>query len=213
MVELVIGNKHTYTDFGLRMLSFHVSSPEAIIEKRQIPGMDGLLDLSEALGEIRYKNRTLTAEFDMEVDSFQSAEERAQSIRNSMHGLVKEIVHNEDNEFYYKGRVSVDIEAINAIFQRVIITADVYPYKLKRTVTQVTGVVSGTKELNCRNSRKSVVPLITTDASIGMTFNGVRYTVNAGTHTIPGMKFTEGDNLVICTGTGNITFEYQEGSL
>ena len=66
MQGLTIGEKHTYRDFGLRMLSCTVSPPEPRIEEIDIPGRDVPLDVSEFFGEIIYKPRTLTAVFDME---------------------------------------------------------------------------------------------------------------------------------------------------
>lgn len=48
MLGLTIGEKHTYNDFRLKMLSsFVVSPPEPVVNKIQIPGMDGMLDISE----------------------------------------------------------------------------------------------------------------------------------------------------------------------
>ena len=63
------------------------------------------------------------------------------------------------------------------------------------------------------NSRKRVVPSITTTDSMTITFGGTSTIVNAGTFTIPTLELVEGNNTVTVTGTGNITFTYQEGGL
>ena len=46
-----------------------------------------------------------------------------------------------------------------------------------------------------------------------ITFGGTSTIVNAGTFTIPTLELVEGNNTVTVTGTGNITFTYQEGGL
>ena len=69
MQGLTIGERHTYRDFGLRMLSCTVFPPEPKIEEIDIPGRNAPLDVSEFFGEILYKPRTLTAVFDIEVHS------------------------------------------------------------------------------------------------------------------------------------------------
>ena len=84
MLGLTIGKKHTAYDFGLRLLTFNVSSPDPVVNEVEIPGMDGNLDLSETLtGETIYKKRTLTAEFLMEEHDETELQKRTDAIRNS----------------------------------------------------------------------------------------------------------------------------------
>lgn len=214
MTGLTIGEKHTYKDFNIKLLEFHVSPAKPITKEVEIPGMNGPLDLSECFGEVFYNARSLVAEFDMEEPGSKEFETHFEEIRNYMNGLVHKIIPDFDDEFFYEGRINLSYSKKNNIFYGITISADVYPYKLKNEKTVVSATVSGTKEINCSNLRKSVVPTITTTADFTIEFNGNSYAISSGENIIvPDIKFVAGDNVLKCSGTGTITFTYQEGSL
>lgn len=214
MTGIKIGNKHTYDDFGLRMLSFHISHPEPYITKIEIPGMDGVYDASESLsGEVHYKNRTLTAVFDMEEPDSDAFFSRYSEILNAIHGLRKQIIPDTDKNFYYEGRVTVSYVQLNFLFYQITITADMDPYKKKLEDTVVTATVSGTKDVVCENLRKSVLPVITASAEMTLTLHGTSITVNTDEKQYAEIKFAAGSNTVTCEGTGTVTFTYREASL
>lgn len=215
MIGIKIGNKHTYDDFGLRMLSFHISHAEPYITKIEIPGMDGTYDASESLsGEIHYKNRTLTAIFDMEEPDSDVFFSRYSEILNAIHGLRKQIITDADKNFYYEGRITVSYVQLNFLFYQITITADINPYKKKLEDTVVTATVSGTKNVVCENLRKSVLPVIRSTAEMTLTFGSVSKTISANTdYQIAEFLFKDGFNTVTCKGTGTVTFTYREASL
>lgn len=213
MTGLLIGNKHTYDDFGMKMLSFTISAPKIIEEKIEVPGRAELLDLSEFFGKILYKERTLNAEFDVEEINPNVFANRFQAICNYMHGISHEIVCDQDDQFYYKGRISVSYTQINSIFYKIKLSATVSPYKYKLTPTIVSEFIADQAQIICPNLRKEVVPTITTDADFQIEFDGESYSISAGENIIPEILFRAGDNILTCTGSGTITFTYQEGSL
>lgn len=214
MVGLTIGEKHTYNDFGLKMLSFNVSSPEIYEEKVDVPGRNGPLDMSEALtGEPVYQNRKMVSVFDMNEPDLEMFRTRMSKIRNAWHGKYLSIMDDKDPGYYYEGRVSVDYTEKNPLFYEITISADINPFKLKVEATTVSATVSGETTVICENERMSVVPTITMDADFTLTFGDITIPADAGTHIFPDIKFTEGTNEIICSGYGNITFTYQEGAL
>lgn len=214
MTGLTIGEKHTYRDFGMQLLEFNVSPAKAIVKEVEIPGKNGSLDLSECFGEIFYNSRNLVAEFDMEEKDPKTFVIRFQEICNYMNGMTKKIIHDNDSDFYYEGRIMIVYYKKNNIFYGITISADVYPYKLKNANTVVSASVSGTKEITCSNLQKSVVPEITATGDFDIEFEGNSYAISAGENiVVPDIKFVAGDNILKCTGTGTITFTYQEGSL
>lgn len=213
MLGLTIGEKHTAYDFGLRMLTFNISSPDPVVNEIEIPGMDGNLDLSETLtGEVVYKKRTLTAEFLMEEQDETQLQNRMDNIRNYLHGITHTICPDMDSIYEYRGRVTVTFTPMG-VYQSVTITANVSPYKMKRMETVVSQAITDEGVVSCYNERKSVVPTITTDAEFILKFNDISKAVPAGETLVPDIKFVQGENIVTCIGTGNITFTYREGSL
>lgn len=214
MAGLQIGNFHTYDDFKLKMLSFEVSDPEVQEQLQEVPGRNGVLDLSESLnGEPVYNNRKIVAEFDMEEADPEEANVRMTDIRNKIHGRYLKIIHDTNSEYYYEGRVKVSCKRKNYLFYIITITADVQPYKLKHEETSVVSVVDGETIIVCQNERMSIVPTVTITGEITITFGKHSVTGKDNTYIFPDIKFLEGDNILVCSGTGTITFTYQEGAL
>ena len=213
MLGLTIGGKHTAYDFGLKLLTFQVSSPEPVTNEVEIPGMNGMLDLSETLsGEIIYRNRTITAEFLMEEQDETQLQNRLNDIRNYIHGIMHDICPDMDGVYMYTGRTKVDF-TVMGVYQLVTLTADVLPYKMKRADTVVSQTIEEEGAVICYNERKSVVPTITTDADFVLQFGDISVGVSAGETIVPDIKFVQGENIITCTGTGTISFTYREGSL
>ena len=120
---------------------------------------------------------------------------------------------DDDPEYYYVGRLDVSALSKNKNIGQISIECTCEPWKYKELPTVVTQVVNDSASIILVNSRKKVVPSITTTASMTITFGGTSTIVNAGTFTIPTLELVEGNNTVTVTGTGNITFTYQEGGL
>ena len=214
MTGLTIGGKHTYDDFGLRMLSFNVSFPKVYEEIINIPGKNGPLDMSEALtGEPIYQERKLSSKYDLYEPKLELRVRRISELSNYINGKYLQIIDDKCPEYYYEGRITVDSKQKNALFHEVTISADVNPFKLKNNKTIISADVSGEETVICPNLRMSTVPEITVDSAFTVVFGDVTLDMKAGTHIFPDIKFVEGDNEILCTGNGTIIFTYQEGSL
>lgn len=214
MIGLTIGGKHTYDDFGLKMLSFYVSFPKVYEEKINVPGRNGPLDVSEALtGEPIYQDRKLSSKYDLYEPNLTLRDEKISEISNYIHGKYLRIVHDKYPEFYYEGRITIDSKQKNALFHEVIIEADIKPFKLRHNKTVISANITGEHTVICPNLRMSTVPEITVDSAFTVAFGDLAIDMKAGTHIFPDIKFIEGDNEILCTGNGTITFTYQEGSL
>lgn len=218
MKGLTFGDKHTYNDFGLRMiLPFDgFSSPEVYKEYQEVPGRNGVIDLSETLtGEPIYKPRTFIARFDLEESNPVNLKRKISDIRNYLHGQTHEIIDDDEPEWYYKGRILMSYAQKNYRFYEVTLSSDnIYPYKLKKQNTLISIEASEEEqEIVLFNSRKSVVPEITCTDEITIVYKGIPRTLSEGVHLIPYIVLTEGENSVFVSGSGTITFTYQEGSL
>ena len=82
-----------------------------------------------------------------------------------------------------------------------------------RALEQVKKLPGGTAVITLTNGRKRAVPQITTTAPMTIEYNGGSWTNSAGTYTIPELELTHGENTVTVTGSGTITFEWQEGEM
>ena len=214
-VQFILDNGENYSselDFELIRTSKKISTPVTKTNYISIPGRDGVLDFTEMFGEPRYENRTVEIVFYSkknirEFDSIYS------NLQDAIHGKKAKIVFDEDAIWYYEGRISVGTWEIDGVLGKVPVTAEVHPYKLKNINTVVAQTIIDEGIVVCHNERKSVVPIITTDADFTLEFNDISVSIAAGENIVPDIKFVQGENIVTCIGTGNITFTYQEGSL
>lgn len=97
-----IGDKHTFQDWGLLLISISISSPEAKTKVIEIPGGDGCIDLTEAFGPVRYKNRTIVCSFiliDRRPDRWH---EVSSQIKNYCHGKKMKVIMDSDPGYYWE---------------------------------------------------------------------------------------------------------------
>lgn len=135
---VTFGEKHSYIDYGLLMASRpEIAAPEPKRMTVDIPGMDGVLDLTEAnVGETKYENRPLTFRFFTLVDIEDSAELKHR-IFQDLHGKKLEIILDEDSNYYYYGRCSVSIENETPQKLNVVVTVDAEPFKREIAETEI----------------------------------------------------------------------------
>lgn len=209
------GDTHTYYDLGLILSESDIPPAEPKITYIDIPGADGSLDITEANGEVKFKDRELKFTFTIIPDDTITFEEKRTEVSNLINGRVFRITQDKDEEYYFEGRCTVDKYDSDKNFNQIVITAKVKPYKYKQEVTKKVINLTGTPtEVNISNSRKSVVPLITcTNDNTVIKFGGGTYYLGSGTHKILDILFVEGINGVTVSGSGAVTFEFQEGEL
>lgn len=199
------------SNWGLYLSSYSVEKPSAKVSLIDIPFGDGALDLSEASGEVKYNMRKVTLVLQGVMTTAQM-ETLATTISNLLHGKKIQIKLDKDPNYYYYGRVNVTYRKIGPAAE-IVVDALCDPYKYKNSVTTQNFSVTGSLAITLTNGRKKAYPRITTTASFTVTKDGVNYsygTVSDQQTTIP---LIEGNNSLTLTGTGSVTFVWQEGAL
>ena len=211
---------HSYHDLNLVLNAGGVDIPPAEPKTNyiDIPGGDGSLDFTEGLGRVTYKDRNCTFKFTLNPNgdlSQEAFEEKKTEISNLLNGKACRITLDKDPDYYYQGRCKVDEHAQDRQILQFTVSAVVRPYKLKQTKTVVTVDLSSTeKEVILMNSKKTVVPLITcTNDNTFVSFGDSQTTLSEGTHKVLDFCLSEGENIFKVSGSGMITFTYQEGEL
>ena len=213
VIFTVINTKNTYSsykDFSLIRTSKTIGVPSIKENKIEIPGMNGLLDMSEFFGELKYDNRPLSINF-VCMEAFDDFDTIFSNVQNCLHGQRVKV--QLDKDWYYTGRCNINPWKVDKVLGTVVIDVDAEPYKLKCEPTSVSSYVDEESTITCQNERMTVVPTITADADFVLKFGDISVPVSAGESIAPDIKFVQGENIVTCIGTGNITFTYQEGSL
>lgn len=214
MKGVKFGTFHTYDDFGLVLSEKEIKSPTPKIKQIEVEGSDGVLDMTEAFGGVKYNNRSLSFTFTYPyISTEEDFLELFTTVQNAIHGQKMNVVLDDDLEHYYFGRVSVNEWKSEKKMGKIVIEVDAEPYKMMVEETVVTRSVSGSLTINLINGRKHVVPTITASASMTYAFGTYSKSVSAGTFRIPEFELIEGNNEITVTGTGTVTFRYRKGDL
>jgi len=211
--DIRFGTKWAHADYGLIVAPYAIPMPEPQTNFVEIPGRDGALDLSEALGTVRYADRIIPltlyvrAPFDTLVSAFAA----------DVHGQRMNMIFDRDPTFYYDARITVEDVERHAGYCEISLKCRAKPYKMEHFETTITVLPTGNATVTLTNARMPVVPTIIVSAGMTLTFtlSGKDYTINlsAGTHVIPSLVLIEGDTAIGIIGTGRITFTYRKGTL
>ena len=222
MIERGISFDGIHSYYDLDLILSKVEIPPSIPKEEfiDLAGGNGSLDLSEVHGEVKFKDRegckfifTMNPANDLSDSAF---EEKKTEVSNALNGKrFEKITLDKDSDFYYQGRCKVDQYLSDRRIRQIVVTARVKPYKLKQNETILKYTLSEEEQtVNAMNGRMSVVPEITcTEDNTKVVFGTIEKMLRKGTHKILDFQFKEGANVLKLSGSGMITFKYQEGEL
>ena len=213
MKGVKFGEYHTYDDFGLILSKKTIGTPSPKREVIDIAGSDGVLDLSEFFGEVKYNNRELSFTFstpNMEPTEYLKL---YSSVMEKLHGRKLQVILDDEPDVFYYGIVSVNEWKSERRIGTIEIEVDAEPFKQEIGVSSFMQNVKSNANISIYNNRKPVVPTITSNAEFLISFGGFNEIYPAGTFTIPELELKEGFNQIYLEGTGSITFTYRRGWL
>lgn len=214
MKGVTFGEYHSFRDFGLILSSKEIEAPAVKEKKVEIEGADAVLDLTDFFGEPKYSNARHKFNF-TRVFTGTGFLLAFTAIKNALHGKKMRVILDDDPSFFYVGRLFVSKFTDERNVGILQIEADCEPYKYKLQPTIVSVTVDGTQAVSLTNARMRVVPevVIDTAASLRLEYQGNIWDLGSGSFTLPELELVEGENIVTVTGTGTVTFTYQEGAL
>lgn len=229
-MNVTIGDKKTFDDWGLKLQSLVVGLPEAKTNPVDIPGADGVMDLTQALGPVRYNNREIQMIFDV-----MAAPERWHSltseIANYLHGQRLKVILNSDPDYYYIGRLALNSEKSDYYMNHITVTGDMEPYKYEMysgidkwkwdSFSFKNGIIRNYKDLVVEGSRtvritgrkKQIVPTFICSAALEVEWQGIKYPLPAGETKIYAIAIPEGENKLVFYGNGTVSIDYRGGIL
>ena len=128
MKGILFGSYHSYKDLHLVLSEKVIGTPSPKEETIDIPGGDGVLDLTEFFGGVKYENRQLSFEFSTLVPQSQFMD-LFSMVQNALHGQKMNISLDADPEWYYTGRISVSEWKADKSIGRLTIDCNCEPYK------------------------------------------------------------------------------------
>lgn len=207
--------RHTADDWGLVMTAKVIGTPKIKEKYIELADRDGDLDYTEALtGVPAYGTRELSFGFEY-LDDPKAWTGLFTEIRNFLHGRRLKIFEPDDPDYYYLGRVSVGDPSGGLVKAfSVDVKADTWKYKATGE-TVITTTVGAGKTIILPNDWRPISPIITTTGAVAFSFDGVNYSISgAGDFRFPKFRLGFGANqILISSGSGEITFKYQEGAI
>lgn len=206
------GEFHSWDDFSLILSQKMIGTPSPKTESIDIPGGDGVLDLTEVFGEVKYNNRNLSFDFSTKVPQAEFLDLFSR-VQNALHGQKMRIVLDDDPAWYYTGRISVSEWKAEKNIGKLTIDCDCEPYKTKLSETVVTAAVNGPGTVILMNSKRSVMPTINITGEVDLTFGSNFYSLSEGRYDLPAVRLVNGENTILLDGAGTATFTYLERGL
>lgn len=128
--SITFGEKNTWDDWRLVPSSRPVFNPPTQkVKTLDIPGGDGVIDLSQALtGYPVYQNRTGSMEF-LVMNDFKPWHMAYSDIMDYLHGQTMRAVLEDDPEYFYEGRFTINAWKSEKDWSKIVVDYDVGPYK------------------------------------------------------------------------------------
>ena len=231
--SITIGSKNTWDDWHLIPSSRPLFNPPTVKTNTvDIPGGDGVLDLSTALaGRPTYNNRTGSWTFYVE-NGFKDWSVLYSEIMVYLHGQTFKAFLEDDPSYYYEGRFSVNAWKSDKDYSQITIDYDVGPYKknsstngsdwLWDTFNFETGVIYNYKNVAVNGSSSVVVigdmmnttpVIICSDSGMSVEYEGTSYSLSKGSNVVPEIALKQGENTLVFSGSGTVTIENVGGRL
>lgn len=222
---------HTYDRFGIYLAGKTIGSPDPYVYQVQVPGRDGMLDLTDELyGSVKYKNRKLQIQF-LIPDVASKWAIIYSEIADALHGKKLYVTFDEDKSYSYYGRVTINKFATARHKGTITLDVDAEPYKIYNADPYTdwlwdpfdfrSGViqnhswnVSGSLNIELRNGKRHSETEWWAVNTVTIVINGSRYTVQGGSvwRQLP-IVLEEGITNVTIQGNGLVKCAYKWGVL
>ena len=197
--RVIVGGVDLTTAFDMVLIDgFDLNPPEPKFYTVDIPGGNGVIDLTESLGgDVAFKNREQTFTFKcIYPNDFEFTKTK---LSNLIHGRFFKYRLTWDPEYTYKGRFSVasysHIGLAAGQLGEIVVKVSADPYKyLPDMVYTING--SGGEKFYFPSGRKPVHPVVQTGRPTTILFEGKTTRVGIGTFRLNDVLFKEGINEV-----------------
>nr|DAJ13502.1 MAG TPA: distal tail protein [Siphoviridae sp. ctqtA1] len=234
MTGVKFGEYHTYDEWRLRLTKITIGLPEPKTVLIEIPGGDGVLDLSESLtGKMQYNTRKLEFEFDARDCKYADWLDLISNIAGKIHGKRMRITLDTDPCYYYDGTIEISTSKSNEVSAKVVISANCQPYKMELsgsledwiwdTFSFETGIireygniaVDGKLEFVICGNQKEVVPIFYVEEANGLKveFEKTTYDLKNGENKLLEIIIKAGENKLTFTGKGKVSIDYRGGMI
>lgn len=245
MIKIIEGNKLIteaidIETIGLRSHSYSIEPPTPRTNIVDVPGRNGALDMTDALGRITYQNRRVTFSgiFTGNAEAWHG---KISELLNKYSGQTIKVVFGNDPRYFWSGRCTITHERIEENQYGVTFNLDAEPYKYPMQITDENWIwdpfdfengvirkytnitVNGTKAVTIigyqnEESPKFHVQLNQGQSSMRMVYDGDTYYLRNGLNSFPEISIKSEDiytdlHVFTFTGYGKVTIDIKGGML
>lgn len=208
------GSHDMLRDYGVIMTSFDIGMPSQKRSSIEVPGMDGVIDLTYALSNQKiYENRPVSMTFEILYRNGADPWDIHERIANDIHGNEMDIFLSFYPGWHLEGNVSVDGMGMNDGTATFKVTCDCNPYFIKNSLTRATYAVSGAMDVYIRNATRWTIPSTEVAGNVSVKTDDAAVSLSTGKGRNAAIVLKSGMNRITLGGSGTITFEYQEERL
>lgn len=197
--RLIVNGVDLSTTYNLVLLDgYTLSPPEPKTYTVDIPGGNGVIDLTESLtGDVSFNNRS--QEFTFNIIYPENFETIKTKVSNFLHGKAYDYKMTMDPDYTYHGRFTVESYEhsafTNGLLGQIKIKIEANPYKTKDSLVYKLNAAGG-KLYKFESGRRKVHPIVESTETFFITLlpDGDEQVVSPGTHRLNNILFTEGFN-------------------
>jgi len=225
-----INGKHSFKDFGLRIIDREFNPPNKVKIKQTVPFMNGSYDFSTLYGEQTYEERIIKYTLNLKYrNKFEYITKKIQITEWLMSGIQKELYDDlipgyyflaecENGPVFSEYHTGCEIEVVFIAYPFKMGISQEGTYQLWDTFCFATDYmqesvfdVVGTKDIQLYNvAATKIVPTIICSSNFSIIKAGITYNFSTGTTKNLKFKLEKGMNIMILNGTGNIEFVFRK---
>lgn len=229
MLGIKKDNKHSYNDFGIKILSRSISIPSKRKIKDTVPFMNGSYDFSLLYGEQTYDEREITYTFSLpKKDKVKLNMLKIKIIEWLYDGIQSKIYDDQFPNFHFLAECT-DIDYDESFYNYAQLTATfiAYPFKISTLqdghdiwdefnfeldmIQDTKFDVIGSKSITLyNNSIIGIYPTVICDNNFEVIKNGITYSFTLGEVKSFNFKLDKGENNLLLKGNGAIEFKWSK---
>lgn len=227
---ITFNEKHSYRDFGLRVLEKHIGNPSKIKRKERVPFSNQIYDFSNIYGGQEYEERPLTYVFNLRdynkvnlaikkieiLNWLMQPNEKVQMLDDYIPGyyFLAEVEEAPDfDELRFRGVFTVNFTAYPFKISELAEGNDLWdPFNFLLDVAQITDFeVAGTKTVTLYNPGASIIkPKIRASSPMEIIKDGITYNIPVGESQSYDFILHQGENKMTIKGIGKISFHFRK---
>lgn len=205
-----INDLHSYRNFDLCIKSRNIGLPEKKSIRETVPFMNGYYDFSALNGAPAWNERVIEYSFDVLGETPQALENEVSRVLDWLCNVHDTDIYDDTltRQHWHGSYESSDVSYDDSGEQAEIkVSFVVHPFKIANEPTTYT-MTSGTYTIT--NRGMVVSPIVSSDAAAAIQIGTYVSSIPANEETKLEIDLKRGDNTVIISGDGTVTFSYYE---